>query len=91
MIRIGDTDYTYTFPAAVDTYLDGINNRGEVVGLYMNPNSGEGIFEGQLLITPEPSSAFLCALFFVGGSILSVCRGSKLLRRSVHGVNGTEK
>jgi hypothetical protein len=73
-VRIGGTTYTYQFPGAGNTVLDGINNLDEVVGVYSdNLGFSETIFEGRLVYTntPEPSTLSFCAcalgaLFAIG-------------------------
>jgi len=55
MIRIGDTNYSYTYPGASTTFLDGINNHNQVIGFYIDRNNSEGIFEGQLSFVTTPS------------------------------------
>ncbi len=56
--------YTYVYPGAYDTYLQGINNLDEVVGSYSLLDGSEEIFVGHLVLVgvPEPSTISLCAL-----------------------------
>jgi len=69
MVRIGGTEYTFSFPGATNTYLDGINNANQVVGIYEDATFAAHIFEGQLVV-PEPSTACLCGSALILGAIL---------------------
>jgi hypothetical protein len=66
-VRVDGADYTYVYPGAQNTYLEGINNSDEVVGFFINNQNAESIFEGQLVVvpTPEPPPVSLCALALV--------------------------
>lgn len=72
MVMIGGADYTFSYPGASSTVLDGINNADEVVGTYLDPTGASHIFEGQLV--PEPSTACLCGFALLGAAVLVVRR-----------------
>ncbi|SRR5579884_2223620 len=65
IVKIGASEFTYEFPGAIFTSLEGINNQNEVVGIYDTSNdpAAERIFEGtlQVLATPEPATGWLSA------------------------------
>jgi hypothetical protein len=71
IVSIGGTDYTFSYPGAPQTYLYGINNTNEVVGIYEDATGASHIFEGQLAI-PEPSTACFCGLGLLGAAILAI-------------------
>ncbi len=64
---------TFSYPGATKTYLYGINNANEVVGLYEDATFASHLFEGQLAI-PEPSTAFLCRWALLGVAVFMVHR-----------------
>lgn len=69
-VRIGNTDFTFTYPGAVSTNIEGINNEGEVVGSYLDSSFTSHIFEGELpasIAAPEPSTVYFCAALLIGG------------------------
>ena len=73
IVSIGGTEYTFSYPGATKTYLYGINNVNEVVGIYEDATYASHIFEGQLAV-PEPSTACLCGLVLLGAAVLAVHR-----------------
>jgi hypothetical protein len=81
-LRVDNANYAYMFPGAVDTYLDGINNLDEVVGVYNDPGNAEGIFEGRLVLvtTPEPSNLSFCLLGLIVLSVGAYSRAFRLHR-----------
>ncbi len=68
--RLGDTTYTFDAPGARDTYLTGINNLNEIVGVTNDFNGGNRVFTVDFTPAPEPSSLYLFALGCLGWGLL---------------------
>jgi len=73
IVSIGGTDYTFSYPGATQTYLYGINNANEVVGIYEDATFASHLFAGQLA-TPEPATAYLCGGALLGLAVFMVHR-----------------
>jgi hypothetical protein len=82
-VMMNGIEYTFSFPGAVDTFIDGINNNGEVIGTYLDSDYSPHVFEGQIgTSTPEPAME-------AGLGILIVFGIAMVRRRACHYNSGS--
>ncbi len=60
-LEAGSTSFSFMAPGAIATYLTGINNHNQIVGIALDSSGGSSVFtvDANVTLTPEPSSLVL--------------------------------